>query len=161
MENPLAEGQASPFAAGLIGCVLAACGIGTATETPGHPAVKRVVAKLDAMNYPPLDNVALARIGGMNVNSFIRVFTKDQGASPQSWLRSKRIDQACHMLAHTTQSIDEISERLGFANRFHFTATFRKERGLAPGTWRKSTFNDDGRLRSASEDKTVVWSQGR
>ncbi|MCB1132980.1 MAG: helix-turn-helix transcriptional regulator [Verrucomicrobiae bacterium] len=161
LDHSLEDGNAAPFAAGLVGCALAACGIGASLESPGHPAVEKVIAKLDAMNYPPLDNSALARIGGMNVNAFIRVFTSDRGISPQAWLRARRIDQACHMLAHTTLSIDEISERLGFANRFHFTATFRKVRGSAPATWRNTTLSNPQRMRSSAPDRNIVWSQGR
>jgi AraC-like DNA-binding protein len=44
---------------------------------------------------------------------------------------------ACHRLIHTHDSIEQIAEAHGFANRFHFTRVFRAVRGTSPAAWRR------------------------
>ena len=49
----------------------------------------------------------------------------------------RRIAAATHRLAFTTESIDQIADRLGFANRYHFTRMFTKRMGTSPAAYRK------------------------
>ncbi len=49
-----------------------------------------------------------------------------------------RTDHACRMLKFSSATIEEISEKLGFANRSHFSRVFQNQMGSGPASFRKS-----------------------
>lgn len=84
-----------------------------------------------------LSNPILAERTRMAVNSFTRIFTLDIGMSPQKYVQSKRVDQACILLHHSDLTIDEIAVRTGFYDRFQFSKMFRKWTGTSPAKYKK------------------------
>jgi len=74
----------------------------------------------------------------MATNSFSRLFKEHTGDTLQYFIRKKRVNKACLMLLHSNNSIDEIAEITGFANRYHFTRIFKKIRGYTPAKYRKT-----------------------
>jgi len=103
----------------------------------GHERLAPLIQQLESAHYPAYSNPELARIVHMNTNAFIRLFSREVGQSPQTWLRMRRIDLACHYLAHTTMSLEQISETLGFSSRSHFSLVFKKYRNLSPALYRQ------------------------
>ncbi len=71
-------------------------------------------------------------------SQFFRAFLRTTGLTPHQWLSRTRIDQARHLLLCSNLSLNEISERCGFANQSHFTRTFARYFGVTPGAWRSS-----------------------
>ncbi|MEI8139680.1 MAG: AraC family transcriptional regulator [bacterium] len=101
---------------------------------------------LDAMrlmeqsHQTPPSNDTLARIARMNTNAFIRLFKRQTGVSPQAYSTSKRVEQACLLLHHSSLGIKEIAERTGFCDRYHFTRVFTRIRGVPPAEFRQQTY---------------------
>lgn len=83
-------------------------------------------------------NEELAEIAGMNVNAFIRRFGEIVGDSPQHYHLRQRIEKACMMLHFGTASIDQISERVGFCDRYHFSHVFKRICGVGPAAFRRA-----------------------
>lgn len=80
----------------------------------------------------------LALRAGMSRGGFIRWFRQHMEVSPARYVLSRRIDHACRLLKFSSATIEEISERLGFANRGHFSRTFQRQMGSGPAFFRKS-----------------------
>jgi AraC-like DNA-binding protein len=82
-------------------------------------------------------NESLANIANMATNAFSRLFKEYVGETLQSFIKKKRIQHACLLLLHSNQSIDEIAEKTGFANRYHFTRIFSRITGYTPAKYKK------------------------
>ena len=97
----------------------------------------RVIGFIDRSLGGDLSNGALARMAGMSVEGLIRAFGQWSGTTPARYVAGRRIREACRLLALGEQSIDEIAEGLGFANRHHFTRVFAKYTRKTPAKFRK------------------------
>jgi AraC-like DNA-binding protein len=85
----------------------------------------------------PLGNERLAEIGCMSKSHFIRRFHNEVGQSPAEYVRERRIAAAAIQLIFTDDSIERISERQGFPNRFYFSRVFTSLIGVPPATYRR------------------------
>ena len=84
-----------------------------------------------------LSNVVLSGNCNLATNAFARLFKEEVGVSPQHFIRQKRINNACALLHHTDDSLEEIAVKTGFTNRYHFTRIFKQVTGLSPARYRK------------------------
>jgi len=84
----------------------------------------------------------LAREAGVSRSHLNRVFKRTVGQSPFSWVRSKRIERAKHLLADGALSVAEVAIATGFADQAHLTRLFSRLVGLPPGTWRRTRSRD-------------------
>jgi AraC-like DNA-binding protein len=115
------------------------------------PRVQRAVEYMESHLDTPPDNESLAALIGMNYHAFIRLFRRHLGEAPQRWLTGRRVERACNLLHHTTLSIEQIAERLGFCDRYHFSRLFKQHRGLGPAAFRRQMYT--GTQRSDDDSK--------
>ncbi|MCU0796139.1 MAG: AraC family transcriptional regulator [Akkermansiaceae bacterium] len=158
LTQPMNDGENCPEIHAIVGAILADHGLLRRGRRLLHPGVGKVMAVLEARNYPAMDNQKMAELAGMSTNALIRAFAAETGSTPQHWLREKRIVMACHRLIHTADTIDQIAEAHGFANRYHFTRVFRAVRGVSPAAWRRECLRS---MRAGSPSKEPVqWFDG-
>lgn len=81
------------------------------------------------------DLAALVRLSRFH---FARSFKKTFGLPPHQFILQSRIESAKRFLISEKASIDEIAERLGFANQAQFSQAFRKATGTAPTHFRRA-----------------------
>ena len=67
-----------------------------------------------------------------------RKFKQDMGTAFKDYIRQKRLERAKELLASTSMSIQDISEKLHFCSQSYFADAFRKSAGVSPTTWRES-----------------------
>ncbi len=80
----------------------------------------------------------LAACVGLSKSRTSHLLKEAFGGSFNSLLNRERIRQAkTYLLQESTLSIQEIAERVGFANEFYFNRVFRKLEGIPPGAYRK------------------------
>lgn len=81
----------------------------------------------------------LAQEAGMSRTAFSTRFHEVVGYPPGEYLSSWRMRLASEWLSATTQSIAQISEKLGYQNEAAFRRAFRKIIGKPPGALRKQS----------------------
>ncbi len=80
---------------------------------------------------------ALARQVGYSDYYLSRLFKQQMGLSIDQYIRCMRIERAKFLLVNTQESIQNISDQLGFSNRNYFTQVFTQEIGQSPAAYRK------------------------
>lgn len=80
----------------------------------------------------------LAEIFGQSRTTFATHFKSIMGVGPIRYVTSYRIRLAVQMLDHSTLSIDQIAERVGYSDANTFSRAFKRELGIPPGSIRRS-----------------------
>ena len=86
-----------------------------------------------------ISNSLLARMGGMSVNAYARLFKEQTSHSPHKYLIRMRVEKACNMLHHSELSIDQIASACGFSDRYYFTRIFTRIMHIPPAAYRKNS----------------------
>lgn len=103
----------------------------------GDHRILKVLNYVEKNTGKELNNIVLAQVTGMATNAFTRLFTREVGMPPQTYVKKKRIDKACISLHHSGLSIDEVAAQTGFADRYHFSRIFKQVSGVSPARYKK------------------------
>ena len=79
----------------------------------------------------------LAELVGYSVTYFTRRFREETGFGISDYVKAARIERAKILLETSEDSVQEISEKLGFTTRNYFTKCFREIAGMTPVEYRK------------------------
>ncbi|WP_422351064.1 helix-turn-helix domain-containing protein [Flagellimonas sp.] len=88
-----------------------------------------------------LTNEVLSEKIMVSPSSFLRLFHKNIGQSPSTFIKQMRLEKANNLLLDTDRSIDTIAFNCGFSDRHHFTKVFSKEMKISPAAYRKAIGN--------------------
>ncbi len=99
--------------------------------------IKNVVTHISKNFDKNLQNNELSKISNLATNSFARLFKSNLGESVQSFIKKVRIENALLLMHHSNLSIDTISFRCGFSDRYHFTKSFKQVVGISPAAYKK------------------------
>jgi len=83
-----------------------------------------------------LTNMRLAEIAVASESRFVRSFREATGRTPWRYVQDRRLHRAAELLISTDQSIEEIADHCGFANRYYFTRVFAQRMGCPPARYR-------------------------
>lgn len=72
---------------------------------------------------------------------FSKLFKRETGLSFSVYLNARKIQRAMILLKESNQSINEISDSLGFTRLSYFSQTFKKYTGYAPTKYRVEDIN--------------------
>ena len=79
----------------------------------------------------------LHRLCGISNTYFRKIFESRYGATPQSYVNSKRLSHAMSIISegdYTT--IAEVAEAVGFNDPLYFSKLFKKTHGISPKEYR-------------------------
>jgi AraC-like DNA-binding protein len=79
----------------------------------------------------------LARELGVAYSYFRREFKRHTGLAPYQYVRRLRLEKARRLIGGSSESLQSISEQLGFASPFHLSSAFKKQYGQSPDHWRR------------------------
>ena len=79
----------------------------------------------------------LARIAGINVSYFRRIFLEATGMAPHAYVFAARLEQARKLLIQSELPIAQIATDCGFSNQSHLTSRFRAAHAVTPAQFRK------------------------
>jgi AraC-like DNA-binding protein len=102
----------------------------------GQQELLAVLHHIDKHLDQPLNNARLAEIAMASESRFIRRFREATGRTPGRYVQDRRLRKAAELLISTDQSIDQIAETCGFANRYYFTRVFAQRMGCPPARYR-------------------------
>ena len=80
----------------------------------------------------------LAKLCGTSINTLQRQFLKATGLSVKKWILNKKMETAVQLMLHDCETIKEVADKLGFADRYHFSKVFKQYFGIAPGHFVRS-----------------------
>ena len=106
-------------------------------EPPLPTSLTLILETIERSLAAPHANGALAKQAGMSIEGFGRWFRRHLGVTPARYVIRRRVREACRLLALTEQSIEDVAEAVGFANRHHFSRVFRENVGRSPAQFRK------------------------
>lgn len=107
-------------------------------ESPRDHVLENLLGEIAAHPERPWRTADMAAHCYMSVNTLLRRFKEHVGEAPQHVLIDYRLQKACRLLAHTNDSINEIAEACGYANRYAFSRAFSRHRGHGPAAFRSS-----------------------
>jgi AraC-like DNA-binding protein len=87
-----------------------------------------------------LSNSELAAIVNMAPNSFARLFKDEMNITLHNFIQNRKIAKACELFEHSNQTIENVSDILGFADRFHFSRVFKEVTGINPSAYRSGRY---------------------
>lgn len=106
-------------------------------ERPGVVApLARVIERMHERPGDDLSSRDFARIAGMSLSHFDRVFRRMVETSPRQYFLRVRVEAACRWLAESHDTIAAIAVACGFHDHAHFTRSFRRIVGLTPSAYR-------------------------
>jgi AraC-like DNA-binding protein len=100
---------------------------------------QRAVAFLREHFAEPISVEQVARIAGFAPDHFTRLFKRDEGMTPESYLRSLRIDHAKTTLLGTKLNMESVRKLCGFRTRNYFHRAFKQAVGLTPVQYREAS----------------------
>ena len=105
--------------------------ISSAAERKILPAVRYI-----AENYSKhIRNDDLARITGLSVVYFRKLFKEVTGLSPINYIQSFKMKKAMEMLQSDYSSVTDIAYSLGYNNVYEFSRDFKKYVGISPSKY--------------------------
>ncbi len=115
---------------------------GGSTRVAGYRIDREGVAR--GMNhivqnyYQPIDLKLLARVAGMSVNRFSKVFQAIEGTTPIDFLIDYRLKRASELIATKTLKLTKIAEAVGFGSVHYFSRCYKQRLGVSPSRQRHS-----------------------
>ncbi|MDD5262768.1 MAG: AraC family transcriptional regulator [Methylacidiphilales bacterium] len=80
----------------------------------------------------------LARASAMSIPHYSMLFRKKFGCSPIEFLIGIRVQRACRLFDHTTESISEIAAQVGYDDPYYFSRIFKKTMSCSPKAYRNT-----------------------
>lgn len=108
--------------------------------------IRKAVAYLQTHLEEKIQLSELAKELHLSERNFRKRFTEEMGVSPKAYLQTARLQRARELLRAGEQSINEISEAVGYYSQFQFSRDFKKEFGLTPSAYR------GGKVKSPGEE---------
>jgi AraC-like DNA-binding protein len=100
------------------------------------PEIRRSIDFIHAHYGDDISLDQLAAVAAMSRYHYLRVFKRETGQTPHSYLRYVLLEQAALLLRTADASISEIALRLGFASPGHFSDAFKRRYGITPSEFR-------------------------
>lgn len=110
---------------------------GSAGERVLSPRIGRVVSYIDEHLDAPLTVDRLASEAELSKYHFSRIFRREIGKSPWSFVREARVQKAKELLEHGSPAAAAAVEA-GFFDQSHLTKTMRDVDGTTPSEYQKA-----------------------
>lgn len=101
------------------------------------PQVRKII---EYMNYGYMSNIPLSDFAkNLNVpfRSLSKLFIKEVGTTYTNYVQRRKISESCNLLVKSNESIEFISEYVGFSDSKKFRQKFKELTGMTPREYRK------------------------
>ena len=114
------------------------------------PAIRRVMAYVQANIASPLQIDRMASMAELSRAHFVRTFTAELGISPSAWVMERRLERIERLLIATDMTVAAIAGATGFADANYLAKAFRRKRGMSPLEFRDASRRPDLETSAAS-----------
>ena len=97
--------------------------------------IQHLLAYIHGNLDKPLKSSELAGMAGYNEAYFSTLFKKYTGYSPGRYVNLAKIERAKEKMLYTTDSVTEISEKLGYESVHYFSKVFKQVTGISPSVY--------------------------
>ncbi len=80
--------------------------------------------------------LSLAKIAGVCPTHLRRLCANEEGISPMHKLTLMRVERAKTLMSVMNMKMEEVAQKVGYANMFAFSAAFKRCAGISPSNWR-------------------------
>ena len=101
------------------------------------PRVKDAVAFIGEHLQSRITVNEVAAASGLSVSQFTRLFRRDTGTTPSTFVSQRRMERAALLLERTDLSVTEVMNQVGVTDPSHFARDFRRTHGFGPRTFRQ------------------------
>ncbi len=106
-------------------------------QRASSPRLQRAYALMTGPTENSPNMAELAAACGLSAGAFVRWFKTEAGMTPTEFITRRRVMEASRLLRYTDLSVEQIAEKMGYANRYHFTRVFARVAGCGPATFRR------------------------
>ena len=117
-----------------------------AAGTPNDFRIRRAIRFMHEDNRSAIDLDEVAGVAGLSRPHFNMLFRQCTGASPGVYGNAIRVEAAVRALSEQRQSIESLSDSLGFSAHSNFTRFFQQHTGIAPRQFRRALARGEPRL---------------
>jgi transcriptional regulator GlxA family with amidase domain len=110
---------------------------GLAMQAAASPRLRSLISDIISDPTGDLTLPALAQRVGMTERTFSRVFQKETGATPGSFVEQARLDRAKALLEASDWPLARVAERSGFGSLDALHRAFQKRMRVTPGEYRE------------------------
>ena len=103
--------------------------------------VNKVCAHLQNHFHEAITLKQVADLVFMSESNFCKFFKKATGTTFSDYLNDLRINEACHLLLSTEDTIGKIAQDSGFESLSYFNRVFLKKKQLTPSVFRKQSYS--------------------
>jgi YesN/AraC family two-component response regulator len=101
------------------------------------PLVRQCRSYIREHLHQPLFVYDIAEALHVSRSYLSRVYKRETGETISRFIRHEKVSEAKILLRHTSFSVADIGQQLGYCSQSHFTDVFRKETGMTPNRFRK------------------------
>ena len=84
----------------------------------------------------PIELEDLCRVACTSPSKLASLFRDAEGTTPMGWVRDRRMERACELLAGTDEPIAAVSASVGFSRQGSFSEAFKERFGVTPNRYR-------------------------
>lgn len=109
-------------------------------EKKTNASILNIAKSVSFMENHYMDNISIdeiAAISNLSPRHFSRLFTASYEITPGNYILSLRLQHACNLLKHSTQTVTEIAFASGFHDNNYFSRQFHKKYQISPRDYRK------------------------
>ena len=110
----------------------------SSTRLAYRQRIHRAQQFLEAHLDEPVPAEAIARVGGMSLHHFHRVFRGMTGESVMGYVRRLRLERAARALRHSQRSVADIALEAAYGSHEAFTRAFADHYGMPPSAYRRA-----------------------
>jgi AraC-like DNA-binding protein len=99
--------------------------------------IARVRAFIEKNLHGPIHITDPSAVARRSAAHFARSFKHTFGESPHACVIRRRLEQACHLMITSSESLGQIALSVGFSDRSHLSKRFKQVIGQSPSKWRR------------------------
>lgn len=119
--------------------------------------IRKIINYMEIHYMEEIKAKDLAGSCGLSETHMRRIFSEYANMSPSEYLNVIRINKACELLAHGSESIEEVARLTGYQVLSTFLRNFKKMTGLSPSAWRKKALQDPQNIASYQISVLKGW----